>query len=218
MKQLHDFSSQNSVVQNIVSELRDRSNHKNRQLFKTNIRKIGQLLAYELSKTLSYTQHEVQTPLAKAEVRNYEDKPVVCSVLRAGLPLQEGVCDIFTDADQAFISAYRHHTDTYNFEVKIEYLACPVLEGRLVIVADTMLATGHSVVDTCKQLFKHGIPKELHLISAIGSREGVNYVLEQLPEAQLWIAMIDPDLNEFKYIVPGLGDAGDLAFGDKVQR
>ncbi len=218
MKQLHDFSSHNSVIQTLVAELRDQTQHGNRQLFASNIRKIGQFMAYEFSKTMAYANKKVQTPLALADVRQHREEPVVCGILRAGLPLQDGVCDVFPNADRAFISAYRHHIDVHRFEVQIDYLACPSLENRLLIVADTMLATGHSVVDACSQLHKNGTPSELHLMSVIGSRQGVDYVLEHLPNAHLWIAMVDPELNDFQYIVPGLGDAGDLAFGEKVQQ
>lgn len=174
-------------------------------------------MAYEISKHLTYIQKPTQTILGTASCRVLSDQPVIATVLRAGLPLQDGINRFFDQADLAYISAYRHHTGPESFEIVVEYLACPDLNGRVLILADTMLATGQSLVMTYEKFLSNGIPAEVHIVSVIGSKSGVDYVRKALPQAKLWIGTIDDTLNNEGYIVPGLGDAGDLSFGEKLQ-
>jgi uracil phosphoribosyltransferase len=211
------FANKNSIVNQFLHELRDLHIQKDRNKFRNNISRIGEIIAYEISKTLEYVPHLTTTPMGIAETSILKEQPVIATVLRAGLPLQAGLNNCFDQADLAYISAYRHHTSPISFEIIVEYLACPDLTDRILILADPMLATGQSLVLTYEQFMKQGKPKEVHLVSVIGSKEGVAYVNKHMPEAQLWIGVIDDELNEEGYIVPGLGDAGDLSFGEKKQ-
>ena len=204
------FSHKNSLVNQFLFELRDVNIQKDRNKFRNNISRIGE--------TMKYVQHDTHTPLGIAKSEVLEEQPVIATVLRAGLPLQAGLNNYFDQADLAYISAYRHHTSANNFEIIVEYLACPDLTDRILILADPMLATGQSLVLTYEQFLKNGTPKEVHLVAVIGSQQGVDYVNKHMPEAQLWIGGIDEKLNEEGYIVPGLGHAGDLCFGEKKQR
>lgn len=174
-------------------------------------------MAYEISKHLKYVNRSTRTSMGVAECRVLASQPVIATVLRAGLPLQDGINRFFDQADLAYISAYRHHTSPTEFEIIVEYLACPDLYGKVLILTDTMLATGQSLVMTYEKFLTHGIPSEVHIVSVIGSKSGVDYVRNALPHAKLWIGTIDDSLNEEGYIVPGLGDAGDLSFGEKMQ-
>lgn len=212
------FSQKNSVLNNFLSEIRDKNIQKDSMRFRRNIERIGEILAYELSKSFSYKSISVETPLAFKEMQIVEDSLVICSILRAGLPLHQGLLNYFDNAANAFISAFRHHP--YNderFEIVVEYLASPNLDGKTLLLADPMLATGQSLVAVFESLKKLGNPKEIHLISVIGAEEGIHFIEKHFPEnTHLWIATIDSHLNEKGYIVPGLGDAGDLAFGNKL--
>ncbi|SFU27335.1 uracil phosphoribosyltransferase [Pustulibacterium marinum] len=216
---VHHLASENSIIHKFINELRDQSIQKDAQRFRRNIERIGEILAYEISKTLDFSAKSLETPLATYHGKSIADAIVICSVLRAGLPLHNGLLNYFDDAENTFISAFRHQTNTENdFEIVVEYLASPSLEGKTLILADPMLATGQSMVAVLKALKAMGKPKKIHIASVIGATEGVEFIKKHFPEdTTLWIAAIDENLNEKGYIVPGLGDAGDLAFGSKLQ-
>jgi uracil phosphoribosyltransferase len=185
--------------------------------FRRNIERTGEIMAYEISRILAYGVNNVTTPLGTARVSMLEEQPVIASILRAGLPFHQGFLNYFDHADNAFISAYRKHEgDADEFEVEIEYLSSPSVEGRTVILCDPMLATGSSMVLAHKALLARGQPAHTHIAAVIASEQGVQFTLESLPDnITLWLGVVDPDLNPRAYIVPGLGDAGDLAFGAK---
>jgi len=187
--------------------------------FRRNIERIGEILGYEMSKSLHYNTTTIETPLGNCEMSLLNNDIVLCSILRAGVPLHNGLLNYFDDAENAFISAYRHHKeDPDSFEIIVEYLACPSLENKTLILADPMLATGQSMLATFEALKPFGKPKNVHLVSVIGAQEGVDFLNKNFSEdTNLWIATIDPELSDKGYIVPGLGDAGDLAFGKKLQ-
>ena len=216
---IHNASEKNSILNIFLAELRSISIQKDRMRFRRNIERVGEVLAYELSKTLEYNTQSIETPLGHHTTQAINDNIVLCSILRAGVPLHNGLLNYFDMADNAFISAYRHHKDNpENFEIIVEYLACPSLENKTLILADPMLATGQSLVATFKALKPFGTPKHIHLVSVIGAKEGVDYVSHNFPDnSHLWIGTIDEKLNSKGYIVPGLGDAGDLAYGEKLQ-
>jgi uracil phosphoribosyltransferase len=216
-----DFSESNSVVNKFLSELRDVSIQADRAKFRRNLQRIGQMMAYEISKTLSYSVKEVATPLGVAKVSTHDDDVVLATIFRAGLPFHQGFLDVFDDADNAFVSAYRYYKDDEHEDVaiKVEYLAAPDLTGRTLIVADPMLATGGSMELGLEALCTKGGPASIHLCSVIASRAGVEYIRKCYGDCEnvtLWCGAIDDTLNEHAYIVPGLGDAGDLAFGGKL--
>jgi len=217
---IHNLSQKNSVLNTFISEIRDVDIQKDSMRFRRNIERIGEILGYEMSKSLSYKTSRIETPLANCYVDLLDNDIVLCSILRAGVPLHNGLLNYFDKAENAFISAYRHHKENpESFEIIVEYLACPDLENKTLILADPMLATGQSMVATFEALKPFGTPKEVHLVSVIGAQEGVNYVEKSFDEStHLWIATIDEQLNEKGYIIPGLGDAGDLAFGEKLQQ
>lgn len=217
---IHNISKQNSVLNTFISEIRNTTIQKDSMRFRRNIERIGEVLGYEMSKALSYKKSLVETPLGTSLINLLENNIVLCSILRAGVPLHNGLLNYFDTAENAFISAYRHHKhNPESFEIIVEYLACPSLENKTLILADPMLATGQSMVATFEALKPFGKPKEIHLVSIIGAQEGVNYVENHFDEnTHLWIAAIDEKLNDKGYIVPGLGDAGDLAFGEKLQQ
>jgi uracil phosphoribosyltransferase len=217
--QIHDLSLQNSVLNTFVSEIRDVKIQKDSLRFRRNIERIGEVLGYEMSKVLSYRKSKVVTSLGTSKTNLIDGDIVLCSVLRAGIPLHNGLLNYFDAAENAFISAYRHHKhNPESFEIIVEYLACPNLENKTLILADPMLATGQSMVAAFKALKPFGVPKEIHLVSIIGATEGVAFIQDYFDDkSHLWIAAIDEHLNDKSYIVPGLGDAGDLAFGEKLQ-
>ena len=216
---IHNLSEENSILNTFISEIRDVNIQKDSMRFRRNIERIGEILGYEMSKSFSFKTQNVTTPLAETEVQTIDNEVVLCSILRAGVPLHNGLLNYFDTAENAFISAYRHHLNTpETFEIIVEYLACPSLEGKTLILADPMVATGQSLLATFEALKPLGIPKEIHLAAVIGAQEGIDFVAKHFPEnTHLWIAAIDKDLNSKGYIVPGLGDAGDLAFGEKLQ-
>ncbi|RAJ17920.1 uracil phosphoribosyltransferase [Olleya aquimaris] len=217
--QIHNLSENNSILNQFIAELRDVSIQKDRMRFRRNIERIGEILGYEMSKSLTYETKSITTPLDTIESYLPKNDVVLCSVLRAGVPLHNGLLNYFDQAENAFISAYRHHLENpETFEIVVEYLACPDLTGKTLILADPMLATGQSLVATYKALQPFGTPKDIHIMAVIGAEAGVDYLKNNLPnDATLWIAAIDKTLNSKGYIVPGLGDAGDLAFGEKLQ-
>ena len=217
---IHDLSLQNSVLNTFISEIRDINIQKDSMRFRRNIERIGEILGYEMSKVLNYKTTTIKTPLGNCDIPILNNDIVLCSVLRAGIPLHNGLLNYFDNAENAFISAYRHHTNNSDdFEIVVEYLACPSLDNKTLILADPMLATGQSMVSTFKALKPFGTPKNIHLVSVIGAKEGVSFVQNHFDKnTHLWIAAIDDHLNEKSYIVPGLGDAGDLSFGNKLQK
>lgn len=216
--QVHHIGKDNSILHQFVAELRDLHIQNDRLRFRYNLERIGQVLAYELSKKLSFQAKEIQTPLKVCTMNVPEQDIVLCTILRAGLPLQQGIQSYFDHADLSFISAYRKHSSDYNFEISVEYLASNSLDGKTLILSDPMLATGQSLVACYGALLQMGTPKNIHVVSAIGAEAGILYLQQRMPDhSNLWIAAIDPILNKKGYIVPGLGDAGDLAFGSKLQ-
>ncbi|MBP93443.1 MAG: uracil phosphoribosyltransferase [Flavobacteriaceae bacterium] len=216
---IHNISLENSILNAFVSEMRDINIQKDPMRFRRNIERTGEILGYELSKSLNYKSVDIQTPLGTATEFLTSDDIVLCSILRAGVPLHNGLLNYFDKAENAFISAYRHHKNKpESFEIIVEYLACPSLEGKTLILADPMLATGQSMVATFEALKPFGKPKAVHLVSVIGAQEGLDYVSKHFnSNAHLWIATVDEQLTDKGYIMPGLGDAGDLAFGQKLQ-
>ncbi len=215
---IHNLNTQSSVLNKYIAELRDINIQKDSMRFRRNIERIGELLGYELSKTLTYVAREVKTPLGTSKTKLAQDPLVICSILRAGLPLHHGLQNCFDEAENAFISAYRQHTSATQFEIKVEYLAAPSLEGKTLILADPMLATGRTFVNVLEAIKHLGTPKKVHLVSVIGAQPGIDFLNRELPvDYTLWIATVDPELDAHGYIVPGLGDAGDLSFGSKMQ-
>jgi uracil phosphoribosyltransferase len=214
---VHNLSQSNSLVNEFVSELRDTAIQGDRMRFRRNLERLGEIFAYEISKTLQYVSREVTTPLGIANMQVLREQPVVGTILRAGLPLHQGVLNYFDRADNAFISAYRKHHKDGSFDIKLEYVSCPSLEHRILILADPMLATGSSIVMTAKAIRERGNPSHTHIVAAVASTYGVEYVKSHLPEnVTIWCGAIDDELTAQSYIVPGLGDAGDLAYGTKL--
>ena len=215
---IHNLSNTDSILNNFIFEIRDVSIQNDRMRFRRNIERIGEILSYEMSKTLNHHTINAETPLGNTSVNVPNKDVVICSILRAGLPLHNGVLNYFDKAENAFISAYRHHLNNTDFEIIVEYIASPNLENKTLLLVDPMLATGKSLALTYEALKSHGMPKQVHILSVIGAETGVDYVKDKFPEnTHLWIATIDKTLNDKGYIVPGLGDAGDLAFGDKLR-
>ena len=213
-----DLSKKNSLLNHWVAELRDVNVQNDRMRFRRNIERIGEVAAYELSKTLAFKSVEVTTPLGIAPTQLLTEQPVLATILRAGLPLHQGMLNYFDKADNAFISAYRKHHPDGSFEISLEYLSCPNLNGRVLILCDPMLATGASLVETIQAIQKTYTPAQIHIVVTIASQKGIEHVEKELgADTPIWCAAIDPILNDKSYIVPGLGDAGDLAFGTKMQ-
>ena len=196
-------------------EIRDKDLQTDRRRFRQNLERIGNLLAYEISKELGYISQEIPTQLGIAEVKVLEEQPLLVSILRAGIPLHNGFLNLFDKADNGFVSAYRHHTQGNEFTIKMDYMAVPSIEGRDVILIDPMIASGSSIVLCYKALRELGNPKSLYIAGVIGAEEGLNHVLSHIPQAKIYLADVDFELTARSYIVPGLGDAGDLAFGEK---
>jgi len=211
-------SGQASILNKFIAEIRDKDIQQDSLRFRTNIERMGEIISYELSKILTYTSKEVVTPLGVKKMKILQDEIVLASILRAGLPLHMGVLHIFDNAENAFISAYRHHPDgSDSFTIQVDYIATPSIQDKVLILVDPMLATGQSLVAVYDKLKQFGIPKQLHIISIIGSEQGIDYISDKLPEnTYLWIADFDQELNDKGYIVPGIGDAGDLAYGKKL--
>lgn len=215
-----NFSEYNSIINQYLAEMRDVDYQKNRLLFRNNIQRIGELEAYEISKTLDYETKDVTTPLGVSQVSVPTDKMVLATIFRAGLPFHNGFLNIFDHAGNAFVSAYREYTDEehHNVGVHVEYLATPSIEQKTLIIADPMLATGASMELGYQAFLTKGTPKRIHVACVIASPEGIEHIKNTFPEEKttIWCAAIDPGLNEHKYIVPGFGDAGDLCYGGKL--
>jgi uracil phosphoribosyltransferase len=214
---LYNFSDHKSIVSQFISELRDVKVQTDRMRFRQNMERISSIMAYEISKQLSYKNTEVETPLGIANVDTLQDQVVVASILRAGLPLHQGFLSVFDNAENAFISAYRKHHRDGTFEIKLEYITCPSLEDKVVIIVDPMLATGASLEATMEVIKDYGKTKAIHIATIISSDQGLNHIKRLYPKAHIWVGAVDDELTSKSYIVPGLGDAGDLAFGSKLQ-
>lgn len=212
-----NLSEQYSIINDWLAEIRDKQIQQDRMRFRYNTERIGEIAAYEISKQLDFVEKEVQTPLGTARCRMLKEQPVLATILRAGIPLHSGLSRMFDHADHAFVGAYRKHKEDDSFDIYLEYLSCPELEGRTLILADPMLATGASLVKTLQHLLRSGQPRHIHVVTVIAAREGIRHMAEIFPDITLWAGAIDTKLNAKKYIIPGLGDAGDLAFGPKKQ-
>ena len=215
---IHHIEKENSILNKFISEIRDANIQQDALRFRRNIERIGEILGYELSKYLNYTATDITTCLGTKSVELPTNKIVLCSILRAGLPLHQGLLNYFDDAESAFISAYRHHpNNNEDFEIVVEYFAAPDFNNKTLLLADPMLATGQSLIAVYEAIKKQRNIGEIHVISVIASTEGIEFIKNYFPEnTHLWIAAIDDKLNDKGYIVPGLGDAGDLAFGVKL--
>ena len=215
-----NLSEQNSILNQYLAEIRDEKYQQNRMVFRKNIQRIGEFMAMEISKTLRYAPEEVTTPLGTAVVNIPQDKLVVATILRAGLPFHQGFLNIFDHAENAFVSAFRVYTNREHTEVGVhtQYMASPSIEGKTLIITDPMLATGGSMAAGYEALLKNGTPQTIHIASVIATPVGIDMVKKALPEenATIWVAAIDPGMNEHKYIVPGFGDCGDLCYGEKL--
>ncbi|WP_281613476.1 uracil phosphoribosyltransferase [Flammeovirga sp. SubArs3] len=206
-----------NVGSNYINELRDINVQTDRARFRRNLERVGELLSYEISKTLEYKDIDVTTPLGVDHSRTIADELVVTTILRAGLPMYQGVLNVFDHADSGFIASYRSNSPGSDVEINMEYVASGNLDGKVVILADPMLATGKSLLLALEGLLKNGTPKHVHIMAAIASQPGVDYILENINvPSTLWLGAIDPELNSKSYIIPGLGDAGDLCFGEKI--
>ncbi|MET6990879.1 uracil phosphoribosyltransferase [Sediminicola arcticus] len=215
---IHNFGENNTILNQFIAELRDKDIQKDSMRFRKNIERIGEILGYEMSKSFLYSDTDISTPLGSKVIALPINNLVLCAVLRAGLPLHQGVQNYFDKAENAFISAYRNHLNGDKaFEVIVNYLAAPTLTDKTLVLIDPMLATGKTLENTYKAMQDHGKPKQIHIVSVIGSKQGVDYANSIFPEnTHLWIAAIDEELNDYGYIIPGLGDAGDLSFGLKL--
>jgi len=212
-----NLSDEHSLVSNWLSELRDVEIQEDRLRFRKNLEKIGEVSAYEISKKLAWVEKEITTPLGTSVCKVLEKQPVLATILRAGLAMHNGLLNYFDKADNAFISAYRKHNPDGSFEISLDYISCPEMEDRVVIISDPMLATGSSLVKTIQFIRAEGSPAEIHIVCALACTVGIEYVLRAEPKAMIWCGDIDDELTAKGYIVPGLGDAGDLAYGVKVQ-
>jgi uracil phosphoribosyltransferase len=211
------LSDKNSLASQLISDMRDVTVQADRLRFRRNLERIGEILAYEISKTFPYRKETVTTPLGTKEVHIPAQQPVLATILRAGVPFFQGMLNMFDRADCAFAGAYRGaHKADETFDIEMEYLSSPSIEGRILIIADPMLATGKSLVKSYKALLQKGTPLQVHFVSVIAAREGIKYVSAAVPEASIWCAAVDEQLNHKFYIMPGLGDAGDLAYGSKL--
>lgn len=212
-----NLSEQHSLISNWINELRDINIQQDRMRFRINLERIGEIAAYEISKVLPFIEIEVETPLGTAVSKVLKDQPVLATILRAGIPMHNGLLNYFDKADNAFVAAYRKHEKDGTFEISLEYMSCPDLENRIIIVSDPMLATGASLVKTIHYLKEEGPPKEIHVVCAIACTVGIEYVKREAPSVTIWCGDIDEELTAKGFIVPGLGDAGDLAYGSKSQ-
>jgi uracil phosphoribosyltransferase len=213
-----NIGTKNSVVNHFIHELRDSTIQLDSMRFRRNMERIGEIFAYEISKTMTYEPKEVITSLGSTEVSVMNTVPVLATILRAGLPLHQGLLNYLDKADNAFVSAYREHRKDDQFSIQVEYVSSPEIDNRILILSDPMLATGQSMVASFKALLSHGKPAHTHFVSVVASVQGVEYLKRMLPKSgtTIWVAAIDDELTAQGYIVPGLGDAGDLAYGIKV--
>ena len=216
--QIHYLSEENSILNHFLGQIRNVNIQHDSMRFRRNVERIGEVMAYELSKDLHYFDVEIQTPLGIKKTTEISDKLVLCSILRAGLPLHLGFLNYFDNAENGFVSAYRHHPNNdASFDILVEYQAVPNIENKTLLLIDPMLATGQSMVAVYEKLMQKGLPKEIHIAVIIAAPEGIAYLKNHLPDhCHLWVATLDEKLNDKNYIIPGLGDAGDLAYGNKL--
>lgn len=213
---VHNFSSTNSIFGTFLAELRDTTIQKDPMRFRRNLERISEIMGYELSKKLEYEEHLVTTPLGEARAHLLKEQPVLATILRAGLGMHIGLLNYFDKAESAFVSAYRKHSTAEDFEIYVEYMAAPHLDGKTLIISDPMLATGSSMALVYKALLRQGKPSKVHIVSAIAAPEALTFLRSHLPDTvEIWVGAIDDELTAQSYIVPGLGDAGDLAYGEK---
>ena len=212
------LSDQFSLVNTWINELRNVEVQNDRMRFRRNMERIGEIAAFEISKSLEQKEIEITTPLDKLKVKEVAVQPVITTILRAGVPLFQGILNYLDKADCGFVAAYRKHDANDYFSIKQDYLTCPNVDGRPLIVADPMLATGASLIEAIKDLLNHGKSTQLHIVAAIASKQGVETIQNEYPDAQIWVGVIDENLTSKGYITPGLGDAGDLSYGEKLQR
>lgn len=213
---IFDLSKTDSIANTFIAEIRDEQIQRDAMRFRRNLERISEFFAWEISKTLPYVSTETQTPLGIAKTRHLAQQPVIATILRAGLPMHQGMLNIFDRAESAFLTAYRKPHTNGPLEIKVDYISSPDLKDKVVIMVDPMLASGLSMVVCCKELIAEYQIKELHIVAAIASTDGVKHVRANLPQAKLWLGAIDQEMTTKSYIVPGLGDAGDLAYGPKL--
>lgn len=217
--QIHNLGEKTSILHHFLREIRDVSIQKDRMRFRRNIERIGEILSFQLSNSLDFSEKNITTPLGQKKGYSLTHDIVICSILRAGLNLHQGILNYFDRADSSFISAYRKHTTEDDFEIKVQYMATQDFTDKVLILADPMLASGRSLLAAYKALESQGTPREIHILSVIGAQPGIDFLEAHLPKhVHLWIGDIDPELNEKAYIIPGLGDAGDLSYGTKSQK
>ena len=219
MINIRNLGAENSLLNQFISEIRNIDIQNDAMRFRRNMERIGEILAYEISKTLPYEKKHITTPLGEVEMNVMKQQPVLATILRAGLPLHQGLLNYYDKAENAFISAFRKHDVDGNFEIQIDYMSAPALKNRTLIIVDPMLATGRSMVLAYKALLTMGAPKHIHIVSVIASTDGIEYIQKYLSPTKttMWVGAIDQELTAQSYIVPGLGDAGDLAYGAKLQ-
>ena len=215
---VYNFSNEHSLISNWVSELRCTEVQKDRMRFRRNLERIAEIIGYEISKNMETQDVEITTPMGTAKCKVLKDQPVLATILRAGLAMHNGLLSYFDKADNAFLSAYRKHNEDGTFEIALEYMSCPPIDGRVVIISDPMLATGASLVKAIQYIRAAGNIKELHVVCAIAATKGIETLLKAEPNANIWCGSIDDNLSAKGYILPGLGDAGDLAYGSKMQQ
>jgi uracil phosphoribosyltransferase len=214
---VHNISSQASILNTFLAEIRSVDIQKDPLRFRRNMERIAEILGYEVSKHLVYSDSEIETPLGKAKIELAKEKPLLATILRAGLSMHQGLLNYFDQSESAFISAYRKHTTAEDFEIYVEYMAAPNLDNKTWIISDPMLATGSSMVTVYQAMLRYGNPKRIFIVSAIATPQALEYVRKNLPEnTEIFVAAIDQELTAQSYIVPGLGDAGDLAYGEKI--
>ncbi|MEX2484573.1 MAG: uracil phosphoribosyltransferase [Brumimicrobium sp.] len=214
---IHNFSKSNSIFNQFLAEIRDIDVQGDRMRFRRNLQRIAEIMGYELSKSLKYSEKTITTPLGEAETMLSNDPIVLATILRAGLPMHQGLLNYFDHAESAFVSAYRKHTTEEDFDIHVEYCASPSIDKKTLVISDPMLATGNSMVMVYEALKKYGKPKQIHLVVGIATEEALKLIKKKFPDnVNIWVGAIDDELTAQSYIVPGLGDAGDLAFGDKI--
>ena len=217
MKVIKNLGLENTIFNQFIAEIRDEKIQKDPMRFRRNLERLGEIFAYEISKTFSYHPVDVTTPLGVKTMQLMDEQPIIATILRAGLPLHQGILNVFDHADNAFISAFRKHYRDGSFDIQIDYMSAPDMEDRILIITDPMLASGQSMVCAYNEIMAQGHPKYIHIVSVIASTQGVEYLRSNLPDIDctIWLGAVDDELTVQSYIVPGLGDAGDLAYGCK---
>jgi uracil phosphoribosyltransferase len=210
-----NLSAQNSLIHQFVTELRDIDIQADRMRFRRNLERLGEIFAYEISKTLQYGEFEVETSMGISNSKILATTPILATILRAGIPMHQGLLNFYDQADNAFVTTYRRQHKDGTFEIHMDYVSCPNIDGKPLIICDPMIATGMSMTTAIEGILKHGTPSHIHIVGAIASTDGIEHLERTLPNASIWVAAIDEELTARSYIVPGLGDAGDLAYGDK---